>query len=155
MSGNTMGISYNENDNDWNDQNIWDYSMWKNSKNYQIYVERSQSIRGQTIDCNLQKTMKINHLIKIRVYLYCFIFRIFLGSKSNLGEDWWHCYVGDFMMLTNFSCWWQNHYVGDIFRYVGDFHNILNRSPTSWVGHQHLRLVTNTFGLQHPSPTTM
>ena len=39
--------------------------------------------------------------------------------------------VGDFMMVTDFRRWWQNHYVGDIFRYVGDFHNVLNRSPTS------------------------
>ena len=29
------------------------------------------------------------------------------------------------------------------------------RSPTSWIGHQHLKLVTNTFGLQRPSPTSM
>ena len=56
---------------------------------------------------------------------------------------WWHRYVGDFMMVTDFRCWWQNHYVGDFFRYVGD------------VGHQHLKLVTNTFNLQHPSPTSM
>ena len=68
---------------------------------------------------------------------------------------WWHRYVGDFMMVTDFRCWWQNHYVGDFFRYVGDFLNLLNRSPTSCIGHQHLKLVTNTFGLQHPSPTSM
>ena len=68
---------------------------------------------------------------------------------------WWHHYVGDFMMVTDWRCWWQNHYVGDFFRYVGDFLNELNRSPISWIGHQHLKLVTNTFGLQHPSPTSM
>ena len=39
--------------------------------------------------------------------------------------------VGDFMMVTDFRCRWQNHYVGDFFRYVGDFLNVLNRSPTS------------------------
>ena len=44
---------------------------------------------------------------------------------------WWHRYVGDFMMVTDLRCWWQNHYVGDFFRYVGDFLNVLNRSPTS------------------------
>ena len=59
---------------------------------------------------------------------------------------WWQRYVGDFMMLTDLRCWWQNHYVGDFFRYVGDFFNVLNLSPTSWIGHQHLKLVTNTFG---------
>ena len=64
-------------------------------------------------------------------------------------------YVGDFMMVTDFRCWRQNHYVGDFFRYVGDFVNVLNRSPTSWIDHQQLKLVTNTFGLQHPSPTSM
>ena len=52
-------------------------------------------------------------------------------------------------------CWRQNYYVGDFFRYVGDYSNVLNRSPTSWIGYQHLKLVTNTFGLQHPSPTSM
>ena len=39
--------------------------------------------------------------------------------------------VGDFMMVTDFRCWWQNHYVGDFFRHVGDFLKVLNRSPTS------------------------
>ena len=44
--------------------------------------------------------------------------------------------VGDnvmlvFMMVTDSRCWWQNHDVGDFFRYVGDFFNVLNRSPTS------------------------
>ena len=32
------------------------------------------------------------------------------------------------MMVNDFGCWWQNQYVGDLFRYVGDFHNVLNRS---------------------------
>ena len=51
---------------------------------------------------------------------------------------WWHRYVGDFMMMTDFRCWWQNHYIGDFFRYVGDFLNVLNRSPTSQTCHQHI-----------------
>ena len=50
------------------------------------------------------------------------------------------------MMVTDFRCWWQNY---------GDFFNVINRSPTSWISHQNLKLVTNTFGLQHPSPTSM
>ena len=45
--------------------------------------------------------------------------------------------------------------VGNFFRYVGDFLNVLNRPPTYWIGHQHLKLVTNTFGLQYLSPTSM
>ena len=42
-------------------------------------------------------------------------------------------YVGDFMMVTDLRCWWQNHYVGDFFHYVGDFLNVLNaiKSVTS------------------------
>jgi len=31
--------------------------------------------------------------------------------------------------------WWQNHYVDDFFRYVGDFLNVLDRSPTSQTCH--------------------
>ena len=45
--------------------------------------------------------------------------------------------VGDFMMVTDFRCWWQNHYVGDFFHYLGDFLNVLNRSTTSQTCHQH------------------
>ena len=44
------------------------------------------------------------------------------------------------MMVTDLRCWWQNHYVGDFFRYVGDFLNVLNWSSTSGIGHQHLKL---------------
>ena len=51
-------------------------------------------------------------------------------------------------MVTDFKCWWQNHYVGDFFRYVVDFLNLLNRSPTVRIGHQHLKCVINTFRLQ-------
>ena len=51
---------------------------------------------------------------------------------------WWHRYVGNFMMMTDLRCWWQNHYVGDFFRYVGDFLNVLNRSPTSQTCHKHI-----------------
>ena len=40
--------------------------------------------------------------------------------------------VGDIVMLaTDLRCWWQNNYVVDFFRYVGDFVNVFNRSPTS------------------------
>ena len=51
--------------------------------------------------------------------------------------------VGDFMMVTDLRCWCQNHYVGEFFRYVGYFLSVLNQSPTSWIGHPHLKLVTN------------
>ena len=57
--------------------------------------------------------------------------------------------------MRDFRCWWQNHYVGDFFCYVGDLFSALNRSPTSQIGHQHPKVVTNTFRLLHPSPTSM
>ena len=60
-----------------------------------------------------------------------------------------------FEMVTDLRCWWQNHYVGDFFRYVGQFLNVLNRSSISWIGHQHLKLFVNTFGLKYPSPKSM
>ena len=53
---------------------------------------------------------------------------------------WWQRYVGDLRMVTDLRCWWQNHYVGDFFRYVRDFSNVLNRSPAHFVSnirHQH------------------
>ena len=49
------------------------------------------------------------------------------------------------MMVTLLRCWWQNHYVGDFVRYVGDVFNVQNLSPilallTAYryqIGHQH------------------
>ena len=41
-------------------------------------------------------------------------------------------------MMIDFRCCWQNHDVGDLFRYYGDFLNVLNRSPTSQTCHQHI-----------------
>ena len=75
---------------------------------------------------------------------------IILKSNHIKGWQWcwWQRYIGDFMMVTDLRCCWQNHYVGDFFRYVGDLLNVLNRSQTSKIGHQHLKLVT-TFVLQH------
>ena len=49
---------------------------------------------------------------------------------------WWHRYVGDFMMVTELRCWWQNHYVGDFFCYVDNF-------SMYYIGHQHPESVTN------------
>ena len=68
--------------------------------------------------------------------------------------------VGDIVMLVTLW-WWPIWDVGDriimlvIFSLCWCFSNVLNRSPTSWIGHQHLKLVTNSIGLQHPSPTSM
>ena len=66
-----------------------------------------------------------------------------LDAKWRWQWCWWHRYVGDFMMVTDLRCWWQNHYVGDFVRYFGDFLSVLHRSPTSWIGHQHLKLVND------------
>ena len=43
---------------------------------------------------------------------------------------------------------WQNHYVGDFFVMLVMF-------SMYQIGHQHLKLVTNTCCLPHPSPTSM
>ena len=59
----------------------------------------------------------------------------------------WSIYVvGNFLMVTDLRYWWQNHYVGDFF-------NIQNQSPSSQIGDQHFKLVTNKNCLLHPSPT--
>ena len=66
---------------------------------------------------------------------------------ETIGDNWKHFFmlmtfrrdegqnvysdIGDFMMVTDLRSWWQNHYVSDSFRYVGDFSKLLNRSPTS------------------------
>ena len=55
---------------------------------------------------------------------------------------WWHRYVDD-LMMTDMRCWWQNHYVGDFFRYVSDFVNVLNQLLTSETSHQHVRSPTS------------
>ena len=58
------------------------------------------------------------------------------------------------MMVTDLRCWWRNHYVDNFFSYVEYFLNVFNWSPPSWIGHQHLKLVTNTLGLHYPSLTS-
>ena len=52
------------------------------------------------------------------------------------------------MMGTDLRCWWQNHYVDDFFRYVGDFLNVLNYSPQS-------ESVTNISNLSPTSVTNI
>ena len=85
-------------------------------------------------------------------------------SNITVGKKWMsYIDVGDIVMLV-LLWWWliwdvgariiiKESFIGDFFRYVGDFRNALNLSPTSWIGHQHLKLVTNTFdaniGYQH------
>lgn len=52
------------------------------------------------------------------------------------------------MLVTYLKCWWQNPYIGDFF-------NAKIRSPTSQIGHRHLKLVTKTNYRQRPSPTSV
>ena len=65
------------------------------------------------------------------------------------------------VMLVTLWWWLSSDVDGRIiilatfFRYGDDFLNVLNRSPTIWTAHQHLKIVTNKFGLQNPSPTSM
>ena len=61
--------------------------------------------------------------------------------------------VGDIVMLMTLWWWRISDFGGNFFRYVCDFHNVFNQSPASWIGNQHLKLVTNTFCLRYPSPT--
>ena len=89
--------------------------------------------------------------------LSVFVQSITLNSSSrmlNWADIMGDSDVGDNGMLVTLWCWliWD---VGDFFRYLVDFLNVFNRSSTSWIGQQHLKLVTNTFGFQHPSPTSM
>ena len=114
-------------------------------------------------------SLKINSRLEYRKNYRTINYYFSKSYKGRLYESAWRNFclspgdsnVGDIVMLVTLWWWlisdvgWQNHYVGDFFRYVGDFFNVSNRSPTSWIGHQHLKLVTNTFDLQHPSPTSM
>ena len=134
-------------------------------KNLNELMNRSTSL----IRCKKQNMSTVfvvfssNHTIRWTLQRFNDIFRqislIFDSYKvSFLSLNrwqwcWWHRYVGDFMMVTDLRCWWQNHYVGDFFRYVGDFLSVWKFHNE--IGHQHLKLVTNTFGHQHPSPTSM
>ena len=67
--------------------------------------------------------------------------------------------VGDFMMVTVFRSWWQNHDIDEFFtwcwRVVQWWFSECDRLSTSKFGHRHQKVVTNTFRLQHPSPTSV
>jgi len=68
----------------------------------------------------------------------CFWVKFEIHQKFWWQWRWWQQYVGDFMTVTDLRCWWQNHYVGDFFRYLSDCFNVFNRSPISWTCHQHI-----------------
>ena len=57
------------------------------------------------------------------------------------------------MMVTDLRCWWQKNYIGDFFRYAGDFLYVLNRSPTSQTfGHQHIWSPTSVTNMYVTGP---
>ena len=67
--------------------------------------------------------------------------------------------VGDFILVTIFGCWWQKFDIGNIFwrwlpvAYVKRLRMLVTKPSQNC--HQHLKIVTNTFRLQHPSQTSM
>ena len=71
--------------------------------------------------------------------LDCFVSKML--SKSEFGCQHhcnrllvvvrWQFYIGDLMVMIDSRCWWPFHYVGDFYRYFGDFFNKLYQSPTS------------------------
>ena len=101
-----------------------------------------------------QKCCKSNYLrveLPVKDFQFFWNFCPYFGP-SCLGDS---DFVEIVMLVTLW--WWLVWDVGDriimfvqivgFFRYVGDFCNVLNRLPSSWIGHQHLKLVTNTFGV--------
>ena len=60
--------------------------------------------------------------------------------------------VGDFMMVTDFRCWWQNHYIGDFFV------KLVILSMYSKIRHQHRcnrqgQVVRRSFLIKYPKVT--
>ena len=85
-----------------------------------------------------------------------FIWNIIYGNKARRIIQrwkwcWWHFDVGNLKLITISGCWWLNFNVGDIL-----CKNIVDvGDQKDQTRHQHLKVVTNTSRLQHPSPTSM
>ena len=89
----------------------------------QKFISKCSMKNNKTLD-------KISCIIKEpKIRIFFFFDKI--KQRNRWQWCWWHRYVGDFMMVTGLRCWLQNHY-------VGDFPNVLNRSPTTKTCHQHL-----------------
>ena len=56
---------------------------------------------------------------------------------------WWHCYVGDFMVVTVLRCWRLFSLCWWFFQCIKSVTNILNRSLTSQTCHQHISSPTS------------
>ena len=128
---------------------IWNRKIWwerflRNMKYYLVSWRTSSIVFAQNLEVqpSCSAAFTCNH------FLLAYNFTYTLGQPDRWQWRWWNLYVGDFMMVTDFRCWSQNHYVGDFNRYVGDFGrqhsesvtNISNLSPTyltSNIRHQH------------------
>ena len=70
-------------------------------------------------------------------------------TVMSVASSCWRLYDDESSsLMTDLRCWWQNHYVGDFFQCIK---SVTNLHPNFL----HLKLVTNTVCLQHPSPTSM
>ena len=72
------------------------------------------------------------------IYYWIWTRKVELKAVMLVTTLWIITYDDNSMIVTDLECCWQNHHVGDLFRYAGDF------------GNQHLNLVSNIFYL---SPT--
>ena len=80
--------------------------------------------------------------------LKCWTFWMATFEQSRRQCCWWQGDVSDFMILTVWRCWWQNHDVTDCV-------NVKNRRQTSQLGHQDKPTSVSTICLQHPPPTSV
>ena len=139
---------------------------WKSTWPFFHTNVNSEAMPGCRNDWSI---LKIEHLISngssIAIKHYCeeglrshpndpqLLYRPWFGIRFLCNSD-----VGDIVMLV--TLWWR--LIWDVGRriimlatFFVMFSNLFNRSPTSWIGHQHLKLVANTFDLQNPSPTSL
>ena len=88
------------------------------------------------------------------------LFLVFMiGKFFRITRNWrlhrckWQVDVGDFMLVIIFGCWWHNFDMADIFWMLVPDANVGDKNHQNC--HQHIKVVANTFGLQHPSSTSM
>jgi len=68
-----------------------------------------------------------------------------VNGLYRLHRCYWQVDVGDFILVTSFGCWGRT-------LLLNDRRCWWQKRPNR---HQHLKVVANTFRLQHPSPTSM
>ena len=140
---------------------IWSISSpcyWNGGK------DRTASLKRMSLVNPMKNAMmvKLSKQPKnVMASLIVLILKMNWNAKSVLNRFrnyrcWWHCDVGDFKLVTICECSWLNFDVGDIF-WMLVLETYLKRQ---WVFiiktcHQHLQVVTNSFRIQHLSPTSM